>query len=121
MAMNVIRPLLDAAMAMGLAMKEVTRYVRELRAEREMMNRGVGTENEVSMEVTEVRSGGSGGTSGGQSSQTLADQDVEMGGAEVGVGAGESAGGEEGGEEGGVGGEVVVGDNTTLFIFIYFF
>lgn len=53
------------------------------------MKRGVGTEEES----TEVWSRGNRGTSGSGSSQTLAEQDVEMGRAEVGVGEGEGAGG----------------------------
>jgi hypothetical protein len=70
------------------------------------VSRGVGTKEEVLMEVPEVWSGGSGGTSGGECSQTLAEQAIKMGGVEVRVGEGEGAGGEEGSE-------VVVGNNAT--------
>jgi hypothetical protein len=114
---NVLKPLMESTIAMGLAMKEWTWYLYVKSAKKDQrrvgVSRGVGTEEVVLTEATEVQSGGSRGTSGGESSQTLADQDVEMGGAEVGVGEGEGAGGEEGGEEGGeVSGEAVVGNST---------
>jgi hypothetical protein len=105
---NILKPLMESTIATGFAMKEWTRYLYLKSAEKDQRrvgaSIGVGTEEEVSTEVTEVRSGG---TSGGQSSQTLADQDVEMGGAEGGVGEGKGAGGEEGGDE-----DAVVGNNT---------
>jgi hypothetical protein len=110
---NVLKPLMESTIMMGLAMKEWTWYLYMKSAKKDWrrvgVSRGVGTDEEMLTEVTEVWSGGSGGTSGGESSQMLADQDIEMGRAEVGVGAGEGAGGEEGGEEGG---EAVVGNNT---------
>jgi hypothetical protein len=109
---NILKPLMESMIAMGLVMKEWTWYLYVKTAKKDRrrvgVSRGVGTEEEVSMEVMEVQSGGSGGTSGGQSSQTLADQDIEM----CRVGEGEGAGGEEGGEGEGVGGEAVVGNNT---------
>jgi hypothetical protein len=67
---------------------------------REGVNRGVGTENKV---LTEVWSGGNRGMSGSGSSQTLAEQDVEMGGVEV-------RGGES---EGAAGGTADVSENAT--------
>jgi hypothetical protein len=107
---NVLKPLMESTIATGLVMKEWTQYLYMKSAEKDQrrvgVSRGVGTEKVVSMEVTEVWSRGSGGMSRGESSQTLADQDVEIGRAEVRVGEGEGAGGEEGGEEDG---EAVVG------------
>jgi hypothetical protein len=113
---NVLKPLMESTIAMGLVMKEWTRYLYLKSAEKDWrrvgVSRGVGTDEEVSMEVTEVHTRGSGGTSGGESSQTLAEQDIEMGGVEVGAGEGEGAGGEEVGEGGEGVGEAVVGNNT---------
>jgi hypothetical protein len=100
---NVLRLIVESTIVMGLAMKEWTwyMYVKSAKEERRRVgvSRGVGTE-EVSMEVWSRENGG---TSGGESSQTLAEQDIEMGRAEVGVS--EGAGGEEGGE-------AVVDNNT---------
>jgi hypothetical protein len=90
---NVSKLILEPSMVMGNAMKLFTLYFNQKtrEEERQMMNRGVGTEEET----TDVQSRGSREVSGSGSSQTLADQDVEMGRAEVGKsteGSGEKEG-----------------------------
>jgi hypothetical protein len=84
---------------MGLVMKLLMGYLdwKNWEEERQMVDRGVGTEDQM----TEVWSGGSGEASGsgsGSGSQMLADEDVQMGRAEVRVT-------EKGGEKEGAAGD----------------
>jgi hypothetical protein len=55
---NVLRPIMESTITMGLVMKEWTQYLYVKSAKKEWrrvgVSRGVGTEEEVSMEVPEV-------------------------------------------------------------------